>query len=93
MNIISNLKYPIKTEISGFDLPWHCHGGWKNWFIYDWKNEDKKNKSVWIGRRFFGFKKIVIIWTCSKKEAEKQNTVELIRLIDSLRKEMKNCVI
>lgn len=86
-------NYPIKLIISNFDYPWHCHGGWKKWFYCNWQELDEKNKSIWIGNRCLGFKKITIVWTCSKKVAEKQNRIELIRLIDSLREEIKNCVI
>ncbi len=82
-------NYPIKLKIFNFDFPWHCHGGWKNWFFCHWQELDKKNKSIWIGSRFFGIKKIVAVWTCSEKESQIQNKVELNRLINSLKKELK----
>ena len=85
--------YPIKLKISNYDYPWHCNGGWKNWFLHDWIELDRKNKSVWIGRRFLGFKKIVAIWTCSEIESKKQDELELTRLINCLRKEIKKGVI
>lgn len=86
-------SYPIKLKISYFELPWNCSGSWKNWFIHSWEEIDKQNKSVWVGCRFFGITKVITVWTCSEKEAKKQDSIEIKRFVDFIIKCNKESVI
>jgi len=94
---ILDFSYPIKSDMGWYwETPNSVLGGWKSWIYKRW--EHKTDYTVWRGKIIFGWKKIIVEYTCSPEIALREHEKGKTRLfhhfqdlVDEIKSEKQCC--